>query len=105
MHYKTLLGKPYLSAEDLPEGKEIPLTIEDVFQEEAFNPGNKQKVQVGVLKFVDKDLKMVLNVTNSKVIAASYGTETGGWKGKNIKLFRTTTQLGRKTVPCLRVKI
>jgi hypothetical protein len=105
MHYKELCGKPYLAAEDLPEGKDIPLVIEDVFKEQAFNPGNKQKVDVGVLKFVDKELKMILNITNSKAIAAAYGPETNKWKGQKVILFRTTTRLGNKTVPCLRIKV
>lgn len=105
MHYKTLLGKPYLGAEDLPEGQDVKLTIEDVLREEAFNPGSKKNVMVGVLKFVNKDLKMILNVTNSKEVAKIYGPEVNGWKGKEIILYRTTTKLGGKMVPCLRIKI
>ena len=105
MHYKELCGKPYLSAEDLPEGKDIPLVIENAFKEVAFNPGSKQKVEVGVLKFVNRELKMILNITNSRTIATAYGPDTESWKGKQIILFRTTTRLGRETVPCLRVKI
>lgn len=105
MHYKELCGKPYLSAEDLPENKEIPVIIEGAFKEEAFNPGNKQKTMVGVLKFKDKELKMVMNVTNSKTIMQSYGPETKNWIGKEVILYRTITRLGGKQVPCLRIKI
>jgi len=105
MHYKELCGKPYLGAEDLPEDKDIPLIIEAVFKEMAFNPGSKKEVEVGVLKFKDKSLKMILNITNSKAIAAVYGTETNKWIGQTIKLYRTTTRLGNKTVACLRIKV
>ena len=104
MHYKELTGKPYLSADDLPAGKDIKLTIEDAFLEEAFNPRTKKPVTVGVLKFVNKTLKMVLNQTNGKAIATMYGTETNNWKGKEVILYRTTTKLGRDVVPCLRIK-
>lgn len=105
MHYKELTGKPYLAAEDLKEGQEAKLVIEDAFLEDAFNPRTKKPVEVGVIKFVGKTLKMVLNTTNGKAIAQAYGTETNGWKGKEVILYRTTTKLGREVVPCLRIKV
>jgi len=105
MHYKELCGKPYLSAEDLPEDKDVPVIIEQVTREAAFNPRTKKPTDVGVIKFQGKDLKMIMNVTNSKAIMKAYGVETKNWIGKQVTLFRTTTRLGKEMVPCLRIKV
>lgn len=105
MHYKELCGKPYLSAEDLPENKDVPVIIEQVTREQAFNPRTKKPTDVGVIKFKGKDLKMIMNVTNSKAIMKAYGVETKSWIGKQVILFRTTTRLGKEMVPCLRIKV
>ena len=105
MHYKELCGKPYLSAEDLPENQDIKVIIEEVKKEQAFNPKTKKPTDVGVIKFKGKDLRMIMNVTNSKVIKNAYGVETKNWIGKEVILFRTTTRLGKEMVPCLRLKV
>ncbi|NRA91842.1 MAG: hypothetical protein HRU26_04005 [Psychroserpens sp.] len=105
MHYKELCGKPYLSAEDLPENKDVPVVIESAHKEDAFNPRTKKPAPVGVLKFKNKDLKMIMNVTNSKTIMQAYGPETKNWIGKEVILYRTETRLAGKMVPCLRIKV
>ncbi len=105
MHYKELTGKPYLSAEDLPENKDVLVIIEAAEREEAFNPRTKKPEPIGVLKFKGKFLKMVINTTNAKTISTGYGNETTAWIGKEIIIYRTMTRLGRDQVPCIRVKI
>jgi len=104
MHYKELCGKPYLSAEDLEEGRDYEVEIEDVFIEKAFNPGPKKEVEVGVLKFKGRTLKMIVKTTNARTIMSMFGTETDNWIGHRIRLFRTTTALKGKMVPCIRIK-
>lgn len=105
MHYKELCGKPYLSAEDLPENKDVPVIIEAAIKEDAFNPRTKKPTEVGVLKFKGKDLKMIMNVTNSRAIMQAYGPETKNWINKEVILYRTVTRLAGKEVPCLRIKV
>ncbi|MCM8526967.1 MAG: hypothetical protein NE327_10660 [Lentisphaeraceae bacterium] len=105
MHYKELCGKPYLSAEDIPENRDIPLIIEAVQRENAFNPKSNSEKEIGVIKFQNKELKMVMNVTNSAIIAKAYGTETKDWIGKKVILYRTMTKLMGEMVPCLRLKV
>ena len=104
MHYKELCGKPYLSADDLAENTETIVEIEDVTREEAYNPKTMKKDKIGVIKFKDRSLKMVMNVTNSRAIANMFGSNTEKWKGRKVILFRSKTRFGKDEVACLRIK-
>jgi hypothetical protein len=104
MNYKSLVGKPYLSAEDLPENGEYLVTITEAKREEAYNQKTRKKEPIGVISFKDRDLSLIMNVTNAKSIRDMYGPETSNWIGKQIVIYRTTTRLGRDTVPAIRIK-
>ena len=104
MNYKTLVGKPYLSAEDLPENKDITVVIEAVTREEAYNQKTRQKDSIGVIAFKGADLRLIMNVTNAKSIKDLYGPERDNWIGKSIIIYRTTARLGRDTVAAIRIK-
>jgi hypothetical protein len=47
---------------------------------------------------------MILNVTNSKMIAKLYGPYIEDWAGKPITLYASTTKLAGETVECLRIR-
>lgn len=98
------MGKPYLSAEDLPENQDIPVVITEVKREESYNQKTRSKEPIGVISFQGKDLRLIMNVTNAKSIKELYGPETDGWIGKHIIIYRTTAKLGRETVAAIRIK-
>jgi hypothetical protein len=104
MNYKSLVGKPYLSAEDLPENTDIPVIIAKAEREEAYNKKTREKEPIGVIAFQGKDLRLILNVTNATSIKNLYGAETDNWIGQPIIIYRTTARLGRDTVAAIRIK-
>jgi len=101
MHYKELTGKPYLGALDIPEDKKIKLTIKDCYREAAFNPSKRKEIEIGVMEFEGKTLKMIVNATKSKLCAKAFGNDSKQWIGKEINLSRGETSLMGKMVPCI----
>ncbi len=102
-HWRTMMDeKEYLFAFDL-QGKEVVVTIEKVWGAEVTGDKNK-KSKKPVVKFVGKEKKLILNVTNSKAIANLYGNDTDHWAGKRISLFPSTTSMAGETVDCIRVR-
>lgn len=130
MHWKTALGKPFLGAEDLPEGKDIKVKISKAGMEfitdpnfkvipPTKEPGSKfvyrgteyQLTDHGwqtlklVVHFVGKDLAFIPNVTNCRAIQAI--AKTGifeKWAGVEIVIYRTLTTVKRVETPCIRVR-
>lgn len=88
----------YLKAEDLG-GKEVSVTIEKV---EKIELNEKEKL---FISFVGKEKGLVLNKTNSSVIAKEYGDNYSGWGGSVIILFPTVTEFEGKTVDCIRLRV
>ena len=95
----------FLEAEDIPEGKDIPVTIEAVRL-----PTNKDKGLDGkvmdkpIVKLAKVKKEWVLNKTNARLIRRQYGNETDSWAGKKIEIYRTTCNAFGKTVACIRVR-
>ena len=58
----------------------------------------------GVVFFNETDRGLVLCRTNAVLIAAMFGNDTDAWLGKRITLHAQDVQLGRETVPGIRVK-
>jgi hypothetical protein len=82
----------WLSQEDLPMGKDVPVEIEDVrlFDEVTFGQGREVK-NVLALKFKGKDRMLALNATNRRSLMTLSGTNMAGeWVGKTIALFVET---------------
>lgn len=112
VHWKNLANYDYLGAYSL-EGTgidELVLTIKDVKKEKVTAPGGASDDCV-VLYFEEKKYKdnvvvkpMVANKTNCKTIEKMYGAMIGGWIGKKIIVYATTTKYARDIVPCLRIK-
>jgi hypothetical protein len=104
LHWKEMCGKSFLSADDIPEGKEITLTITYAGMDEVYDPGTRKTLQKGIVGFKETEFRLVLNVTNSRAIASHHGNKTGGWLNKTVTLTRQTCKVAGKVVPCVRIK-
>ncbi len=58
-----------------------------------------------VLYFSDHDKGLVLNKTNFQTIAAAYGDETEGWKGRQVVLFVETVFFRGESTRSIRVRM
>lgn len=104
-HYRQLYDRDYLGAWDLPENKDVVVTIEAARGGELVGNGGK-KSKKPIISFVGKDKKFVCNVTNAKAIAGMYGNHVEKWAGKRIALYVSTTRdpsTGGE-IPCIRVR-
>ena len=90
----------HLKAEDL-KGRAIKLIISGC-EVVDFKEGGGKKL---ALKFQGKDKGMVLNKTNTKIVAKYFGKDYDKWAGKEIEIFPTETEFNGQLVPCIRVRI
>jgi hypothetical protein len=104
-HYRTMYDRDYIGAFDLPENKDVVVTIEKVVAGDLTGMGGK-KSKKPVISLVGKEKKFVCNVTNAKTIAALYGPQVEDWVGKRIALYVSTTRDpgGGEDVFCIRVR-
>jgi hypothetical protein len=103
--YRSLYGKDYVGSWDIPDGKDITVTISSVSGGElAGVGGRKSKKPLLTLKGTAK--KLALNATNGKTIATMYGKDIEGWVGKKISLYKSTTRdpNGDGETECIRVR-
>ena len=101
MKITTLFPSRFLRADALDD-HEVQCVIAEVQVEDVSRDGSDRKP---VLYFEGKEKGLVMNKTNSMVIASSYGDDTDGWRGKPVVLYPTKTQFQGKLVPCIRVRI
>jgi hypothetical protein len=104
-HFRTMYDAEYLGHWDIPEGRDVTVTIAEVKGGELVAQGGR-KSRKPIISFVGKEKKFISNVTNSKAIAGMYGPHVEHWKGKKITLYVSTTRdpsTGGET-PCLRVR-
>lgn len=83
-------------------GAEKTFTIENVKLLTTEMSGEKKKQPLVYFKGIK--LPLALNKTNAATIAQLYGNAPRDWLGKRVTLYPTTTQFGRNTVDCVRVK-
>jgi hypothetical protein len=88
----------FFRAEDLKT--ETRLKIKNVTEEKMADGEVKLTVW-----FTNDKRGLVLNRTNNRTIRGAFGDAVDGWPGKVIVLFPTTTEIGGKTVPAMRVRI
>lgn len=100
--YRTLYDSDFLYAFHL-QGREVTLRITKVSGGEVTGEKGK-KSKKPVVYFAGKEKGLALNKTNGKTIAQLYGNDTAQWVGKLVTLFPTTTEFGRETVDCIRVR-
>lgn len=100
--YRTMFDSDYLFAFHL-QGREVTLKIARV--ESGLVKGEKgKKDRKPVVYFAGKEKGLALNKTNGKTIAGLYGNDTAQWIGKLVTLYPTTTEFGRETVDCIRIR-
>jgi hypothetical protein len=92
----------YLNVSDL-NGKAVTVTIERASLETLKNADGKEQAKT-VLYFVGAKKTLPLNMTNWDACAEIGGPDTDDWIGKRIELYPTKTQMGGKTVDCIRVR-
>ena len=102
-HIMKFFEKEALAAYDL-DGRDVTVTIESVGRVELPAQQGKKAAKKPMLKFVGEKKTLVCNITNARAIMAMYGPDPKDWKGKRITLYGTTTQFGRDTVECIRVR-
>jgi hypothetical protein len=96
----------YLEAEDLPDDRDVTVTIESVRA-----PGKDDKGKDGrvmdkpIVKLTKVKKEWVLNKTNARTIRRMHGNETEAWHGKEVTIYRTTcAAFGDANTPCIRVR-
>lgn len=95
----------WLTAEDLIEGKDLKVTIEQVilYPEVSFQGGRKRLNLLG-LKFAGKERVLGLNATNRKALNRMFGNVVKGWRAQQVTLFVSETQMAGETVKCVRIR-
>lgn len=108
-HWETLFDHTYLRWFDLhgqPALVEIVSVDKNV--ELTLRGGAKKKAPVLQYKQLSGKIEhtkpLVLNRTNSNLIAGIHGTKPSGWIGKQVVLFQDTDKLKGETVPCIRIR-
>lgn len=109
MHYELLFPSQYLKASDL-KGRDVTVTIEHVVQETLEGKQGKREKKPAVYfaevkaKPDEPRKRLVLNITNARTIAALYGNDTDGWKGRRVTLFSATVDGFGKAVDAIRIR-
>lgn len=82
-HYKKLMNPNYLGSWDVPEGKELAITIQSVTKELVADPtGSKEECVVAKLK---GNKPMILNATNCKAIKKIFDSPyIEDWQNKTV---------------------
>lgn len=95
----------WLTAEDLIEGADVTVKIEDVkiYPKVTFQGGRERLNMLG-LKFAGKQRILGLNATNRKVLNRMFGNITSAWKGESIVLYVADTMMAGETVKCVRIR-
>jgi hypothetical protein len=103
-HWKTLFPSKnlLLGSHNLNEGEELVATMKAVATQEIKDQqGNAEAVPI--VQF-DNAPPMVLNMTNSKIIAALYGDDYQAWVGRSVQIYATKVRAFGKDTTALRIR-
>ncbi len=92
----------FLKASDIDDGADMVLTIDSLKMETLGQGRDSQEKWVVFFKETAKGL--VLNKTNTNVIAKLYGDDTDEWAGCKVALFATEVQFKDEMVLSIRVR-
>lgn len=97
---------PWLTAEDLPDGKDTVVEIVDVLlRKDVTFQGGRVKPAVGTLKFKGLNRELGLNTINRNSVVKMYGNNTEAWIGKRIALYvDPNVSMSGKIVRGLRIR-
>jgi hypothetical protein len=98
MKISNAFPSKYLKASDLQD-RNVAVTMSHVELEDVGDSERKP-----VLHFHGKNKGLVLNKTNSRVIAAAYGDDTDDWDGKPVVLFPAMVDFRGDQVEAIRVR-
>jgi hypothetical protein len=99
MKISAAFPSKYLKAADLQD-RNVSVVIERVELEEVGDTERKP-----VLHFQARTKGLVLNKTNSRVIAAQYGDDTDSWTGRSLVLFPAMVDFRGDSVEAIRIKV
>jgi hypothetical protein len=102
MNVNELFPTRFIAAADL-NGKSFTLTIRNVTLEDMQSHDNKT-VTKPVAWFTNATKGMVLNRTNTMIIAGLYGVETDLWAGRRITIYATKVRAFGKLEDAIRVR-
>ncbi len=97
-------NKSFVKAEHLAQPRIV--TIDKVEERNLGSEGETEKKKL-VCSFVDFDMELVLNITNSESVAEITGkTNTDDWTGHQIELYASIVETAGKFKgkPCVRVR-
>ena len=101
MNISDAFASRFVRVADL-KGADVTVTISKVAVE-TLGSGTDADTKP-VVYFEGKQKALVLNRTNSSVVANMYGSETDEWIGKQIIIYPTETSFRGQQVPCVRVR-
>ena len=104
-HWKKLVNPDYLGAYAFDEGKDKTLTIGSVANEEVMGADGKKETCM-VMRWVEQEKPLILNVTNAKTIQKLLKTPfIEKWAGNRIQLFvQTGVKAFGDTVDAVRIR-
>lgn len=97
------MNKSFLGAWDVPEGRDLILTIDFASEDEVQNNQGKEKKLT--IHFKEDYKPMVCNATNAKAISRAFGsTKVEDWENKKISIYTATVQAFGEPKDALRVR-
>lgn len=102
--FRSMYDRDYIGSWDLPEGKDVVVTISKVVAASLPVAGTSKTQKRPILHFEGKEKGMVMNRTNGKTIAALYGPKVEAWIGKQIALYVVEVPFGSEIIPAIRVR-
>ena len=101
--FRKFMDKNFLGSWDVPEGKDLILTIDHCERNTVQNQnGSEEKLTI---HFVEDYKPMICNMTNAKAIAAAHGSpKVEKWAGKKIAIYTARVPAFGKTTDGLRVR-
>lgn len=105
-HWKMHFDYEYIGSHNLKEGEEVIVTIKSVRDELVFKPSQNEEVKKLIVQFEEEtDLKMILNVTNSKMLERLFKTpHINQWEGKRIQIYAADIEAFGHKMKALRIR-
>lgn len=106
-HWLQSPNKNYLGHWDLPDGKDLILTIESAKWEEVKNPIINTSEAKRVVRFVEDVKPLICNQTNAQMILKATGTkfmEESGGKKIQLWVASIVDKKSKEDIDCIRVR-
>ena len=102
--FRKFMDKSFLGSWDVPDGKDLILTIDHAARDDVKNEKGQEKKLT--LHFKETGYKpMICNTTNAKAISKAYNsTKVEDWENKKIAIYKATISAFGSTQECLRIR-